>query len=78
MNQPRDWDGRCQRCYKQSDVHTMSMFDVALVCMTCIESEQNHPRYKEARDAEVKALKSGDLNFEGIGYTTPSNDPIDW
>lgn len=78
MNQLRDWNGNCQRCYKPSDVHTMSMFDVTLICMDCVDAEQNHPRYKEARDAETKALKRGELNFKGIGYPEPSNDPIDW
>jgi len=80
MNQLRDWDGRCQRCYRPTDVHTMSMFDVALICMTCQKAEQQHPRYKEACDAERKAVKKGDRNFEGIGYSDPkiANDPVDW
>ena len=68
MNQIRDWEGECQRCWKPSDIHTMSMFDVTLICMDCHESEKNSPRYPEAADAELKALRSGNYNFRGIGW----------
>ena len=80
MNQIRDWDGKCQRCYSESDTHTMSMFDVSLICMTCHEAEMLHPDYNKARDAEIKELKKGNRNFEGVGYpcTDIANDPVDW
>ena len=80
MNQLREWDGKCQRCYTPSDSHTMSMFDVSLVCMVCKEAEIKHPRYEAALAAEEAAVKRGDRNFEGIGYLDGdlANDPIDW
>ena len=72
MNQLRDWDGKCQRCYTPSDAHTMSMFDVSLICMECKEVEQKNPRYGAARAAEEEEVKRGNLNFEGIGYPEKS------
>tara|TARA_Y100000310_G_scaffold221963_1_gene223608 strand:+ start:5003 stop:5155 length:153 start_codon:yes stop_codon:yes gene_type:complete len=45
----------------------MSMFDVALICMTCYDSERDHPRYEEAREIETAAAKDGNLNYAGIG-----------
>jgi hypothetical protein len=69
MNQVREWEGRCQRCMRDTDIHIMSMFDVALICMECWEGEKQHPSYKTASDAERSAIKNGDLNFKGIGYT---------
>ena len=67
MNQVRDWSGHCQRCFNQTDTHIMSMFDVALICMTCYDSERDHPRYEEAREIETAAAKDGNLNYAGIG-----------
>ena len=39
MNQLRDWEGRCQRCMVETDVYTMSLEDVALICIICAEDE---------------------------------------
>ena len=80
MNQIRDWEGSCHRCFAESDVHTMSMFDCALICPSCKESEMRMPEYPNAEKAEMDAVKSGDFNFEGIGYPDKeiSNDPVDW
>ena len=74
MNQIRDWDGHCQRCFLPASVHTMSMFDVSLICMNCWENEKNHSKYKEAQAAESKAVQSGDRNFKGIGWTDDQED----
>lgn len=76
----KEWAGSCQRCDRESDVHIMSMFDISLICMECFEEEQVHPRYEAARDAELRELKKGNTNFEGIGYPANdiANDPIDW
>ena len=69
MNQFREWEGSCQRCYAETMVYTMSMFDVSLICPSCAESEKNHPDYDQARLAEEAAVKKGNLNFPGIGFT---------
>ena len=74
MNQLRDWDGHCQRCGVKTASHTMSMFDVALVCIDCYDREKNHYLYKNACSEEEKALKAGNRNFEGIGYTESDVD----
>ena len=68
MNQIRDWEGGCQRCGAEADAHTMSMFDVALICMDCHENEMQHPEFDRARDAEVSEIKRGNMNFPGVGY----------
>jgi len=72
MNQLRDWEGKCHRCGSESDFHTMSMFDVALICMECLTFERNHPDYPRAKSAEEEEVKRGNLNFEGIGYPEKS------
>jgi hypothetical protein len=46
----------------------MSWFDERLICMDCSEKETEHPRYNDARDAELNAVRSGDFKFKGIGY----------
>lgn len=45
----------------------MSMFNTQIICMDCKDSEKNHPRYKEAQEAELKAVQAGNRNFPGIG-----------
>jgi hypothetical protein len=80
----REWSGNCQRCFAKSDIHTMSMFDVSLICITCSDTEKKHPDYEKARSAEQEAVRQGDYNFKGIGWrpTYPmkdlGNDPRDW
>jgi hypothetical protein len=37
--------------------------------MQCASEEEDHPRYREAIEAERIAVRSGDLNFPGIGYS---------
>jgi len=68
MNQIREWDGSCQKCNTETNVHTMSIFDVTLICMECADREKNHPRYQTAKKAELEALVKGDPNFSGIGH----------
>ena len=40
MNQIRDWEGACQRCFALSEKYTMSMLDVSLICMRCANQEK--------------------------------------
>ena len=61
------WGERCQRCYKETNCHTMSMYSVLLICMECKDEERKRDDYEEARDAAAAAVKSGNYNFEGIG-----------
>ena len=45
----------------------MSIFNTEMCCDACLGKEKRHPRYKEAKDAEMQAVRNGNYNFEGIG-----------
>ena len=59
---------KCDRCGKETNIHTMSMFNTDNICMECKEKERNDPRYKKAVEAERAACMRGDYNFPGIGW----------
>ena len=59
---------RCDRCGSELKVRTMSRFNTDCICMKCAEEERNHPDYEKAVDAELAAVKRGDMNFPGIGW----------
>jgi hypothetical protein len=60
------------------------MFDLSLICLPCQTTERKHPDYEKAREAELQAVKNGNRNFKGIGYSPVypnkdlGNDPVDW
>ena len=59
---------RCQRCVGCLDGgRTMSMFNTQVICMACKEKEMLRPDYRDAVEAEMKAVRNGDRNFKGIG-----------
>jgi hypothetical protein len=37
-----------------------------MVCPKCEAQDKADPRYEEARDAEIAAVKQGNYNFKGI------------
>lgn len=55
---------KCERCYKDAKISTMSRLNQQTICMDCAEKEKSHPRYEEAREAERQAVLAGDYNFE--------------
>jgi hypothetical protein len=57
----------CDRCGKQTSLTIMSMFNTDTLCESCKDSEERHPSYGHAVDAELAAVQSGDLNYAGIG-----------
>lgn len=59
----------CARCNIQTNTSIMSMFDTSMICLKCKAEERNHPQYQQAVEAEMNAVKNGDLNFKGIGYS---------
>lgn len=59
---------KCERCGKETRGTIMSFFNTQTICMECSEAERKHPRYAEARDADVAAIRRGDYNFPGIGW----------
>ena len=59
----------CDRCGKSlSDGFRMSSFNTDALCFDCLEEEHQHPDYQKAVDAELSALRSGNRNYEGIGW----------
>ena len=59
---------RCDRCKKETDITIMSRLNTDIICLDCEEKEKKHPRYEEAREAELDACRRGDFNFPGIGF----------
>jgi hypothetical protein len=57
----------CERCNTETNIVKCSFFNTQTCCLKCIETESRHPKYMEAKEAELAAVKSGDFNFEGIG-----------
>lgn len=57
----------CDRCGKKLTTRIMSRFNKDTICKECEEKEKKHPLYKQACDAELKAIKQGNYNFVGIG-----------
>lgn len=57
----------CDRCYTETNVHTMSMFNTQEICMDCRKKERAHPGYEKARQVEADQVRQGNYNFQGIG-----------
>ena len=58
----------CDRCGGSlASGRTMSMYNDDCICMECKRKETQRADYKDAQDAEIKAVRSGNYNFAGIG-----------
>ncbi len=58
----------CDRCKKPTNGETiMSMFNQEIICIPCKEEEKKEANYKEAVEADHKAIRGGNYNFPGIG-----------
>jgi hypothetical protein len=57
----------CDRCGCETPSSHMSYFNTDTICPACDEKERAHPKYQEAKRAEIAACKRGDFNFPGIG-----------
>lgn len=64
----REWNGRCHRCYKETNCYIMSMYNEDLICNDCKDAETKRSDYKDAVDADVRSIRNGNYNFPGIGY----------
>ena len=66
-----DWFNKrfCDRCRASlAEGFTMSRFNTQALCHKCLAEERQHPDYQKAVDAELAAIRSGNRNFEGIGW----------
>lgn len=59
---------RCERCYKETTITIMSMFNTQTICMDCKDREKKRPDYKDAQAADEAAIRRGNYNFGGIGW----------
>lgn len=57
----------CVRCGDRLVAHTMSMFNLDILCIECREDERAAPGYEEAAEAEGGACRAGDFSFTGVG-----------
>ena len=58
----------CDRCGRELTIRTMSRFNEDVLCPDCEREERQHPDYQKAADAELAAVRRGDMNFPGIGW----------
>ena len=60
---------KCDRCGGSLEHgRIMSRFDTSCLCLECERKERQHPDYRKAADAELAAVRRGDMNFPGIGW----------
>ena len=60
---------KCDRCGGSLEHgRIVSRFSMYVICMDCEREERQHPDYQKAADAELAAVRRGDLNFPGIGW----------
>lgn len=45
----------------------MSRFNTDLLCDDCNTKEQSHPQYRQACEAEERAVRGGNYNFSDVG-----------
>jgi hypothetical protein len=57
----------CDRCGKKTEFFIMSMFNTEEICLDCKDKEKKHPDYQRAVEADEAMIRSGNLNFGGIG-----------
>ncbi|MBQ2670598.1 MAG: gamma-glutamylcyclotransferase [Alphaproteobacteria bacterium] len=59
----------CDRCHKPfGGTRIMSMYNTDCICMVCKEAETKRADYKLAQDADMKEIRNGNYNYQGIGY----------
>ena len=66
----------CERCKRMTLAVIMSKFNTEMICVeNCKRRELAHPKYKEASDAELSAVKLGVRNYPGIGCPPDLYEP---
>lgn len=67
----------CDRCGRETNAHTGSMFTTEQICLKCDELEQAHPAYARAVRTEREQVARGNFNFGGIGLPFDLGGPDD-
>ena len=57
---------KCDRCKRDTLAFSMSFLNTDMLCPACLEKEKIHPRYDEAKKAELDAVKNGNYNYPGL------------
>ena len=60
-------ESTCDRCKRKMTAWTTSWFNTETICLDCSLKEEAHPRFREAQQAEMQAIRDGNMNFAGIG-----------
>lgn len=55
----------CDRCGSNEPL-SMSYLNQDMLCPSCKTKEKQHPRYEEAKEIELAAVKSGNYNYPGL------------
>jgi len=64
----------CQRCGKESYAYSMSFLNTQMCCMDCLDKEEGHPQFKEAKEAERKQVEAGNYNYNPNITVEVAND----
>jgi hypothetical protein len=54
---------KCDRCGKETNWFTVSMFNTDNICMECKAKEKKHPNYRKAVEADMAEIRKGNYNF---------------
>ena len=57
----------CQRCGESAQIGSVSYFNTQFCCMPCLDTEQAHIQYGEARAAELLEVSKQNYNYPGLG-----------
>jgi hypothetical protein len=57
----------CDRCNTKKSSLRGSYFNTEMLCTVCENKEQSHPKYNEAKNAELSEVLKGNYNYKGIG-----------
>jgi hypothetical protein len=60
----------CDRCTSPMRVSIMSKLNKDILCMACKEDEKALPSYEAGAVAELEAVRQGNYNFPGVGFTS--------
>tara|TARA_B100000900_G_scaffold236466_1_gene200778 strand:- start:12193 stop:12390 length:198 start_codon:yes stop_codon:yes gene_type:complete len=57
----------CERCGSETNITTMSWFNIQMICKSCDEKELSHKDIEKAKAKDLEQFKQGNYNYEGIG-----------